>query len=88
MGGALRQGSKVDRYMVTVGKDARSRGTHGATWNKIGDVSEAGDQVSVADLNKGIIIQSGNDAVSRLPTTSPERGSLYRPDEHMRNDWD
>jgi D-alanyl-D-alanine carboxypeptidase (penicillin-binding protein 5/6) len=27
-----------------------------------GDVPEAGDQVSVSDLNKGVIIQSGNDA--------------------------
>ncbi len=28
----------------------------------IGDVPQAGMQVSVEDLNKGVIIQSGNDA--------------------------
>ncbi len=46
--------------MVTVGRDAGRPATGAA--RLIGDVPQAGMQVSVEDLNKGVIIQSGNDA--------------------------
>ncbi len=45
-------------------------GKSGTAWF-IGNVPQTGRQVSVADLNKGVIIQSGNDALLRWPITLP-----------------
>ncbi|WP_409411453.1 serine-type D-Ala-D-Ala carboxypeptidase [Atlantibacter sp.] len=47
--------------MVTVGKDAWATGNPALRGSSLMFL-KPGDQVSVADLNKGVIIQSGNDA--------------------------
>ncbi len=50
--------------MATVGQ--RCPATGNPARGRVGDVSGSRDQVSVADLTKGIIIQSGNDACIAL----------------------
>ncbi len=43
-----------------------------------------GDQVSVADLNKGVIIQSGNDAsIAIADYVAGSRGLVCQPDEQL-----
>ena len=69
------QALKADKIkltdMVTVGKDAWATGNPALRGSSVMFL-EPGDQVSVADLNKGVIIQSGNDAcLLRWPITLP-----------------
>lgn len=64
VGQALKAGKIKLTDMVTVGKDAWATGT--ALRGSSVMFLKPGDQVSVADLNKGIIIQSGNDACIAL----------------------
>ncbi len=62
VGQAIKAGKIKLTDMVTVGRDAPGDRQPGAA-RLIGDVPQApGMQVSVEDLNKGVIIQSGNDA--------------------------
>lgn len=63
------QALKADKIkltdMVTVGKDAWATGNPALRGSSVMFL-KPGDQVSVADLNKGVIIQSGNDACIAL----------------------
>jgi len=60
-GQALKAGKIHLTDMVTVGKDAWATGNPALRGSSLMFL-KPGDQVSVADLNKGVIIQSGNDA--------------------------
>ena len=61
VGHALKSGKIHLDDMVTVGKDAWATGNPALRGSSLMFL-KPGDQVSVADLNKGVIIQSGNDA--------------------------
>ncbi|UYU33114.1 serine-type D-Ala-D-Ala carboxypeptidase [Siccibacter colletis] len=61
VGHALKSGKIQLSDMVTVGKDAWATGNPALRGSSLMFL-KPGDQVSVADLNKGVIIQSGNDA--------------------------
>lgn len=61
VGQALKAGKIHLTDMVTVGKDAWATGNPELRGSSLMFL-KPGDQVSVADLNKGVIIQSGNDA--------------------------
>lgn len=65
VGQALKAGKIKLTDMVTVGKDAWATGNPALRGSSVMFL-KPGDQVSVADLNKGIIIQSGNDACIAL----------------------
>jgi len=58
IGTELKNGNIANTDMVTISKNAWAKNFPGSSLMFI----EVGTQVSVADLNKGIIIQSGNDA--------------------------
>lgn len=58
IGTELKNGNIKNEDMVTISKNAWAKNFPGSSLMFI----EVGTQVSVADLNKGIIIQSGNDA--------------------------
>ncbi len=61
VGQALKAGKIHLTDTVTVGKDAWATGNPALRGSSLMFL-KPGDQVSVADLNKGVIIQSGNDA--------------------------
>ncbi|ELY5816001.1 serine-type D-Ala-D-Ala carboxypeptidase [Cronobacter turicensis] len=61
VGQALKAGKIHLDEKVTVGKDAWATGNPALRGSSLMFL-KPGDQVSVADLNKGVIIQSGNDA--------------------------
>lgn len=61
VGQALKNGKIHLTDMVTVGKDAWATGNPELRGSSLMFL-KPGDQVSVEDLNKGVIIQSGNDA--------------------------
>ncbi|BDD52225.1 serine-type D-Ala-D-Ala carboxypeptidase [Phytobacter diazotrophicus] len=61
VGQALKAGKIHLTDIVTVGKDAWATGNPALRGSSLMFL-KPGDQVSVADLNKGVIIQSGNDA--------------------------
>lgn len=61
VGQALKAGKIQLTDTVTVGKDAWATGNPALRGSSLMFL-KPGDQVSVADLNKGVIIQSGNDA--------------------------
>lgn len=61
VGQALKAGKIKLTDMVTVGKDAWATGNPALRGSSVMFL-KPGDQVSVEDLNKGVIIQSGNDA--------------------------
>ncbi|WP_392566466.1 serine hydrolase [Utexia brackfieldae] len=61
IGEALKSGRIKDTDVVTVGKAAWATGNPVLKGSSLMFL-KPGDQVSVADLNRGIIIQSGNDA--------------------------
>ncbi|EPT6930875.1 serine-type D-Ala-D-Ala carboxypeptidase [Cronobacter malonaticus] len=61
VGQALKAGKIHLEDKVTVGKDAWATGNPALRGSSLMFL-KPGDQVSVADLNKGVIIQSGNDA--------------------------
>lgn len=65
VGQALKAGKINLNDMVTVGKDARATGNPALRGSSVMFL-KPGDQVAVSDLNKGIIIQSGNDACIAL----------------------
>src|SRR5690606_525793 len=58
IGTELKNGNIANTDMVTISKNAWAKNFPGSSLMFI----EVGTQVSVADLNRGIIIQSGNDA--------------------------
>jgi len=60
-GQALKAGKIKLTDMVTIGKDAWATGNPALRGSSLMFL-KPGDQVSVEDLNKGVIIQSGNDA--------------------------
>ncbi|MGC6744017.1 serine hydrolase [Escherichia coli] len=81
------QALKADKIkltdMVTVGKDARATGNPALRGSSVMFL-KPGDQVSVADLNKGVIIQSGNDACIALADyVAGSRGVIYWSDEWL-----
>lgn len=61
VGQALKAGKIHLNDMVTIGKDAWATGNPALRGSSLMFL-KPGDRVSVADLNKGVIIQSGNDA--------------------------
>lgn len=61
VGQAIKAGKIKLTDMVTVGRDARATGNPALRGSSVMFL-KPGMQVSVADLNKGVIIQSGNDA--------------------------
>lgn len=61
IGQAIKSGRITPDNMVTVGKDAWATGNPKLQGSSLMFL-KPGDQVSVSDLNKGIVIQSGNDA--------------------------
>lgn len=61
VGHALKSGKIQLTDIVTVGKDAWATGNPVLKGSSL-MLLKPGDRVSVADLNKGVIIQSGNDA--------------------------
>lgn len=65
VGQALKSGKIQLTDMVTVGKDAWATGNPALRGSSVMFL-KPGDRVSVEDLNKGIIIQSGNDACIAL----------------------
>ncbi|MDU4554668.1 MAG: serine-type D-Ala-D-Ala carboxypeptidase [Enterobacter sp.] len=65
VGQALKAGKIKLNDMVTVGKDAWATGNPALRGSSVMFL-KPGDQVSVSDLNKGVIIQSGNDACIAL----------------------
>lgn len=65
VGQALKSGKIQLTDMVTVGKDAWATGNPALRGSSVMFL-KPGDSVSVEDLNKGIIIQSGNDACIAL----------------------
>lgn len=65
VGQALKAGKINLTDMVTVGKDAWATGNPALRGSSVMFL-KPGDQVAVSDLNKGIIIQSGNDACIAL----------------------
>ncbi|MBZ0344541.1 serine hydrolase, partial [Salmonella enterica subsp. enterica serovar Infantis] len=65
VGQALKAGKIKLTDMVTVGKDAWATGNPALRGSSVMFLKPA-DQVSVADLNKGIIIQSGTNACIAL----------------------
>lgn len=65
VGQALKAGKIKLDDMVTVGKDAWATGNPALRGSSVMFL-KPGDQVSVSDLNKGVIIQSGNDACIAL----------------------
>ncbi len=65
VGRALKAGKIKLNDMVTVGKDARATGNPALRGSSVMFL-KPGDRVSVSDLNKGVIIQSGNDACIAL----------------------
>ncbi len=65
VGQALKAGKIQLTDMVTVGKDAWATGNPALRGSSVMFL-KPGDRVSVEDLNKGIIIQSGNDACIAL----------------------
>ncbi len=79
VGRALKAGKIKLTDMVTVGK-MRATGNPALRGSSVMFL-KPGDQVSVADLNKGIIIQSGNDACIALADYVAGSRVLYRPDE-------
>ncbi|GAB60383.1 serine hydrolase [Rheinheimera nanhaiensis] len=62
IGTELKNGNIRNEDMVTISKNAWAKNFPGSSLMFI----EVGTQVSVADLNKGVIIQSGNDACVAL----------------------
>lgn len=64
VGQALKAGKIKLDDMVTIGKDARATGNPALRGSSVMFLKP--DQVSVSDLNKGVIIQSGNDACIAL----------------------
>lgn len=80
------QALKADKIkltdMVTVGKDARATGNPALRGSSVMFL-KPGDQVSVADLNKGVIIQSGNDACIALADYVAGSGVIYWSDEWL-----
>jgi D-alanyl-D-alanine carboxypeptidase (penicillin-binding protein 5/6) len=62
VGTELKNGNITNEDMVTISENAWAKNFPGSSLMFI----EVGTQVSVADLNKGIIIQSGNDACVAL----------------------
>jgi len=62
IGTELKNGNITNEDMVTISENAWAKNFPGSSLMFI----EVGTQVSVADLNKGIIIQSGNDACVAL----------------------
>lgn len=82
VGQALKAGKIKLTDMVTVGKDAWATGNPALRGSSVMFL-KPGDQVSVADLNKGIIIQSGNDACIALADYVAGSRVLYRPDERL-----
>ena len=65
VGQALKAGKIKLDDMVTIGKDAWATGNPALRGSSVMFL-KPGDQVSVSDLNKGVIIQSGNDACIAL----------------------
>lgn len=65
VGQALKAGKINLNDMVTVGKDAWATGNPALRGSSVMFL-KPGDQVAVSDLNKGVIIQSGNDACIAL----------------------
>lgn len=65
VGQALKSGKIQLTDMVTVGKDAWATGNPALRGSSVMFL-KPGDRVSVEDLNKGVIIQSGNDACIAL----------------------
>lgn len=65
VGHALKAGKIKLTDMVTVGKDAWATGNPALRGSSVMFL-KPGDRVSVEDLNKGVIIQSGNDACIAL----------------------
>ncbi len=61
VGQAIKAGKIKLTDMVTVGRDARATGNPALRGSSVMFL-KPGMQVSVEDLNKGVIIQSGNDA--------------------------
>lgn len=61
VGQAIKAGKIKLTDMVTVGRDAWATGNPALRGSSVMFL-KPGMQVSVADLNKGVIIQSGNDA--------------------------
>lgn len=80
------QALKADKIkltdMVTVGKDARATGNPALRGSSVMFL-KPGDQVSVADLNKGVIIQSGNDACIALADYVAGSRVIYWFDEWL-----
>lgn len=69
VGQALKAGKIKLNDMVTVGKDAWATGNPALRGSSVMFL-KPGDQVSVSDLNKGVIIQSEMMPVLRWPITS------------------
>lgn len=65
VGQALKAGKIKLTDMVTIGKDAWATGNPALRGSSVMFL-KPGDQVAVSDLNKGVIIQSGNDACIAL----------------------
>lgn len=65
IGQALKSGKIKSSDMVTIGQDAWATGNPQLRGSSLMFL-KPGDQVSVSDLNQGIVVQSGNDACIAL----------------------
>ena len=65
IGQAMKAGKFKETDLVTIGNDAWATGNPALRGSSVMFL-KPGDQVSVSDLNKGVIIQSGNDACIAL----------------------